>query len=164
MRSKVVLCGCIWLNVIETPRCVQLISLSFARVHLQSLDTPTLDSLLLDGTWLGEGATPPASVDLVKIDTAGGECDVLDGGTRALFHKLRPRVIVVNVDAPASDACARALAAKHAFTVHDIGTRPGSGRHVIMVDRRGSGRNHEALGGGDAVVRGRLAGVRASVV
>ena len=86
-----------------------------------------------------------SSIDLVKIDT-GSECDVLDGGTRALFHKLRPRKILVNVDAPASYACVQAAAERHAFDVlaMTLGPSmrpPNSGKHLLLTDRhRTAGR------------------------
>ena len=115
----------------------------------------TLDAILLNGTALPGGWAAPASIELVKIDTAGSECAVIDGGAQALFHKLRPRYLVVNVNAPASDTCVRAAAAKHRFDVHSLALPPAHvrtprfttarGKHVLLVDRRdnqASGNKH----------------------
>jgi FkbM family methyltransferase len=119
------------------------------RVFHQGLAAPlpglapmlTLDALLVDGKALTH---PAGSVDLLKIDT-GNECDVLEGGARALFHKLRPRILLINVDAPASYACVRAAAERHAFDVLEmtIGppTRPpNSGKHLLLTDRHRAAR------------------------
>ena len=112
----------------------------------------TLDALLLDGEQLPAGVPPSASVDVVKIDVTGFECHVLEGGSRALFHKLRPKVIVVNVQKAASEACVTALAERHEFDVHRLPLplasgntsngvptsrfRYDRGKHVMLIDRR----------------------------
>lgn len=131
----------------------------------------TLDALLLEGAQLPNGwsrsssssaggGAPVAAVDVVKIDVAGTECHVLDGGSRALFHKLRPRLIVINVQESASEACVASLAKQHGFEVLPLALPPPAlanaktsssrgagplqaagyarGKHVVMVDRKGT--------------------------
>ena len=96
----------------------------------------TLDALLLDGMSLPPGVQAPTGLALVKIDTAGSECEVLDGGARALLHKLRPRFMLINVEAPASASCVKALAEKHGFALHRLKLRSGSeNTHVVLADR-----------------------------
>ena len=104
----------------------------------------TLDALLLDGAGDIQLQT---SLDVVKIDTTGSECAVLEGGKRALLHKLRPKFLVINVGLAASEACARALAAQHSFEVfelqvpeqagssHPLRSKHPRGKHVVLVDR-----------------------------
>tara|TARA_B110001452_G_scaffold82270_1_gene67280 strand:- start:2562 stop:3635 length:1074 start_codon:yes stop_codon:yes gene_type:complete len=106
----------------------------------------TLDALLLDGA---SDIRLPTSLDVVKIDTTGSECAVLEGGKRALLHKLRPKLLVINVDLAASEACARTLAAQHSFEVfelqvpeqaqtgssHPLRSKHPRGKHIVLVDR-----------------------------
>jgi hypothetical protein len=85
---------------------------------------------------LPPGVQAPTGLALVKIDTAGSECEVLDGGARALLHKLRPRFMLINVEAPASASCVKALAEKHGFALHRLKLRSGSeNTHVVLADR-----------------------------
>ena len=82
---------------------------------------------------------------MIKIDVTGFECQVLAGGSHALLHKLRPRLIVVNVQHPASEACVRALAEKHRFEVlHSLpepaladgaAVKASRGKHLVLTDR-----------------------------
>eukprot|EP00966_Prymnesium_polylepis_P240766 5567934-Prymnesium_polylepis.1 len=93
----------------------------------------TLDALLLDGEGFDDGSSPPTSIDVVKIDTAGSECEVLEGGTRALTHKLRPRLLLVNIEAPSSEACVCAFAERHAFAMRTLAPQR-RGKHLVLVD------------------------------
>ena len=115
----------------------------------------TLDEILLD-------VHPPLeSLSVVKVDTAGSECDVLaTGGSGSnaplIFTRLRPELMLINVDSPRSQACVSALAAAHAYSVHPFKTHPPprpaasarskavpfrTSQHVVLVnERRGPGR------------------------
>ena len=117
----------------------------------------TLDELLLDGDTLAER---PSALSIAKIDTSGSECDVLAGGTRSLFHRLRPRLILVNVDSPKSDACVSSLAAAHGYALHPLSIAPSAAvakgtwrhsKHVVLSDTRSAskraGSEGESRGG-----------------
>lgn len=114
------------------------------RRFCQSLPAPlqTLDGLLLEPAVLG---TLRGRHLVVKIDTTGSECDVLAGGTKALFHKLRPTLMLINVDSKRSDECVRGLATTHGYTLHPMAISPGSthskaawrhAQHVVLSDAR----------------------------
>ena len=101
----------------------------------------TLDSLLLDGPMLNK----PTSLKVVKIDTSGTECDVLDGARRSLAGALRPALMLVNVGSGAKsrEACVRRFATSNGFAMHPLptvrsdvrsGARMTDNTHVVLVD------------------------------
>ena len=81
---------------------------------------------------------------------------MLEGGAHALFHKMRPNLMLINVDHPASDACVRSLAARHNFDVHTLFVPPPGvrlkvgyprGKHVVLANRHAAERSstHELM-------------------
>ena len=104
----------------------QLIQANFTyffhyRRFCQQLAPPlrTLDELLQPRPRGGLRA-PLERVAVAKVDTGGSECDVLHGGRGALFERMRPALMLVNIDEPRSEACARELAARHGYAVHSF--------------------------------------------
>lgn len=95
----------------------------------------TLDDLL-PPTTLGWSAhelnAASARIVVIKLDVHGAECEVLQGATRTIFHRLRPTLMLVNVRSARSDQCARALAAEHRYSVRQI-TLADADRFVLLV-------------------------------
>ena len=112
----------------------------------------TLDELLLEGPVRQQmlPAMPPLkAIEIVKVDTAGSECDVLEGAKHSLLRWLRPTYMVVSVTQPAVEACVRSLAAQHHFDVFPLSTpdaglalarKASRGKHVVLADT-GRGRH-----------------------
>lgn len=111
------------------------------RRFCQVLASPlrTLDDLLASPA----ARTAASGVSVAKIDTSGSECEVLHGGEDALFRRLRPVLLLVNVDAARSAACVRAMAATHGYSVHPFASAetkstaaparaPTLGKHVVL--------------------------------
>lgn len=105
------------------------------RRFCQQLRAPlrTLDMLLHTLSWF-EHARRRGSLSVVKVDTAGSECDVLTSGASSLFHQLSPAAIMVSVGAhQATEGCVRRLAEEHGYAVHAIaGTVHLRTKHVVL--------------------------------
>ena len=70
--------------------------------------------------------------DVAKVDTAGSECDVLDGGVATLSHTA---LLMINVETGRSRACAEQFAARHGFQIYPwvaASRRAKPGQHVVL--------------------------------
>lgn len=80
--------------------------------YCEHVMTRTLDDVLQ--SLLTE--RPSLTIDVVKMDVEGFECEVLDGG-QALFARFKPRFIMVETKDEKVGACVRMQARLHGYTV-----------------------------------------------
>lgn len=73
----------------------------------------------------------PRSIDLVKMDVEGAECDVLEGG-QSLLSKYGPALVQIELKMPKVTACALREAAKHHYR---FGTKRGHDNNAVMSPR-----------------------------
>ena len=66
-------------------------------------------------------------VDVAKVDVSQPECGILKGGTNALFRRLRPQLLLINVGEgrTSSLGCVQLLAHSHGYKVHDFNVTRG---------------------------------------
>ena len=59
---------------------------------------------------------------------------VLAGGERMLFRKLRPKLIMIEANLNETDACARRYARRHGYAVREMNV-PMRDRNIILSRR-----------------------------
>jgi FkbM family methyltransferase len=91
----------------------------------------TLDDILNDSLHL-------SPVDIVKIDVAGAECEVLSGGRRGLFHDRRPSLLVIHTNSPRTDVCIASISTEYGYSVQPLSLNSAGNerRHVVLSDDR----------------------------
>lgn len=73
----------------------------------------------------------PRSIDVVKMDVEGAECDALEGG-QSLLRTYRPALMQIELKMPKVVACALREAAKHDYR---FGTKRGHDNNAVMAPR-----------------------------
>jgi FkbM family methyltransferase len=70
----------------------------------------------------------PRSIDVVKMDVEGAECDALEGG-QTLLSQYKPALVQIELKMPKVTACALREAAKHNYR---FGTKRGHDNNAVM--------------------------------
>jgi FkbM family methyltransferase len=102
-------------------RCGEGLACTHSRKVCEQVRLRTLDAVLAE--------LAPRSIEIVKMDIEGAECDALRGG-QSLFVKYAPQLVQVELKKPKVAACALEEAARHGYR---FGQKRGHDQNAVMT-------------------------------